>query len=128
MPFDASVQLVPLYSYGRSANPVTAAVWRALLSPLASLGGGPPSSESLDVLARRVVLKAVCGDMRAARWIADRIEGLPTRRRDVVLPDDHPAVRQRVQAAIESVVRHMVERAADTPAMGADDELVGKPR
>jgi hypothetical protein len=38
MPFDASIRLVPLHGYGRSANPVTAAVWRALLSPLASLG------------------------------------------------------------------------------------------
>jgi hypothetical protein len=121
MPFDASIRLVPLHGYGRSANPVTAAVWRALLSPLASLGGGAPSSEPLDVIARQVVLKAVCGDMRAARWIADRIEGLPAPRRREA-PDD-PARRKRVQAAIETLVRFMVERAADAPTMGPDEAL-----
>jgi hypothetical protein len=78
-------------------------------------------SYDTTVLARRVVLNAVSGDMRAARWIADRIEGLPARRRREA-PDD-PAIRQRVQAAIESVIRHMAERAASAPAMGADDAL-----
>jgi hypothetical protein len=122
-PFDMAGQ--------RHLLPVTAAILRALALPAETIirtAVQPPTDMvAMEVVIYRMVASAIAGDTKAAALIADRIEGRPGLRLKDGEPDD-PARRQRVQAAIESVVRHMVERAANAPAMGADDSLADNRR
>jgi hypothetical protein len=104
-------------------RPLTAALMDALLLTRDELmqRALDDNLPSLVVAAEAVVRRAVVGDLAAAMVIADRIEGRVGLRPDEVAPDD-PARRQRVQAAIESVVRFMAERAASGRIMGAGAE------
>jgi hypothetical protein len=109
-------------------HPVSLALWRAMQMPAAAVLGPPPTNATaLDAAVRTLFRLAITGNAKAFALIADRIEGRVGLRSDDAEPDD-PAIRQRVQATMESLVRFMVERAANAPAMGADDGLAENPR
>jgi hypothetical protein len=117
-------------------RPATAALWRALaLSPAElfrearGVQGAPfdVQAVSFDVIMRRLVVRAMLGEIKATKLIADLIEGRPGLRRNHNESDD-PACRQRVQAATETLVRFMVERATDASTIGPDDALRDNPR
>jgi hypothetical protein len=115
-PFDMAGQ--------RHLLPVTAAIRRALALPAATIirtAVHPPTDMvAMEVVIYRTVASAISGDTKAIALIADRIEGRPGLRMSHNESDD-PARRQRVQAAMATVVRHMVERAAGAPNIGAEN-------
>jgi hypothetical protein len=102
-------------------HPVSLALWRAMQMPAVAILGPPPAdATALDVAVRTLFRLAITGNTKAFAMIADRIEGRVGLRSDDGEPDD-PAIRQRVQATMESLVRFMSERAASAPATGADE-------
>lgn len=119
-------------------SPFTQALWMALLKPagqvmrsylaMDALARSTPGGESSDdpgerdpfdipaiqAIAEAQVAKAMAGDGRAAKAIADRIEGTPgTRRGDV----DPELARRSAEMAglIEGVVRGMTQSAISRP-------------
>ena len=58
-------------------RPLSTAIWRALMMTVAELraAAGSKGSTALDEMGRALVLKAVAGDMRAAKLIMDLIDG-----------------------------------------------------
>lgn len=122
-PFDMAGQ--------RRFFPFTAAILRALALPadmiIRTAAQPPADMVAIEVVIYRTVASAIAGDIKAIALIADRIEGRVGLRPDDVDPDG-PARRQHVQAAIETLVRFMAERAANAPAMGADDTLGDNPQ
>ena len=58
-------------------RPLSTAIWRALMMTVAELraAAGAKGVTALDEMGRALVLKAVAGDMRAAKLIMDLIDG-----------------------------------------------------
>ena len=58
-------------------RPLSTAIWRGLMMSVAELraAAGAKGSTALDEMGRALVLKAVAGDMRAAKLIMDLIDG-----------------------------------------------------
>ena len=78
-------------------------------APPRMLWPGMPRS-ALQAIADAQVVKAMQGDAQAAASIADRIEGKVGNRRGDVDPEAE-ARRDEIRRSIESVVRHMAQRA-----------------
>lgn len=116
-PFDMAGQ--------RHLLPITAAILRALALPADTImrtATQPPTDMVvIEVVIFRLVASAITGDTKAAALIADRVEGRVGLRPDNANCDD-PACQQRVQAAIRTLVRFMVERAANSPSKSAASE------
>lgn len=96
----------------RHLLPVTAAIRRALALPADTIirtAIQPPTDMvAMEVVIYRMVASAIAGDTKAIALIADRVEGRVGLRSDAAEPDE-PARRQRVQAAIEALVRFMAD-------------------
>jgi hypothetical protein len=107
MPFDVqrdhlSAQALRVPARWRH-RPFTSALWRMLMVDVASLRAvaGDRSADPLDVVAARLVLAAIGGDIRAINMIANLIDG-PVRRRIDEPPSDgsQSVERERVIAKI----------------------------
>jgi hypothetical protein len=120
-------------------QPVRRAIWAALMLDCATLRafvaratepGGKRANDSpaddslperlaaLDVIAARLVLNAVDGDVRAFEMIANRIEGRVGMRPGEVAPEDE-ARREDMQAVIESIITTLT----NAKLASADDSL-----
>ena len=84
-------------------RPFTSALWRMLTVDVASLRAfaSDRSTCPLDVVAARLVLSAIGGDMRAANMITNLIDG-PVRRRLDGPPADSS---QSVERVISEIVK-----------------------
>lgn len=79
------------------------------------------------MILRRLVVRAMAGEIRATKLIVGLIEGRLGLRVKDSAPDD-PARRRRVQATMESLVRFMAERATSALNIGTDDAQADNPR
>ena len=107
MPFDAQRDHLPPQALRVPARwryrPFTSALWRMLMVDVAAVRAAASDRATcpLDVVAARLVLSAIGGDMRAANMIANLIDG-PVRRRGEGPPGDgsQSVERERVIAEI----------------------------
>ena len=123
-------------------QPVRRAIWAALMLDVQTLrafvaratepGGKrandfpaddslPERLAALDVIAARLVLNAIDGDVRAFAMIADRIEGKVGTRRDEV-EDGDDSRRAEVDSLIENIVTALTNQRLGLPvdATGID--------
>ena len=107
MPFDVQRDHLPPQALRVPARwryrPLTSALWRMLTVDVAAVlaAASDRATCPLDVVAGRLVLAAIGGDMRAANMIANLIDG-PVRRRVEGPPSDgsQSVERERVIAEI----------------------------
>ncbi len=116
-------------------RPLTRAIWAALMLDVATLRAfvsrateprtertsGSPVDDSkpgrpraLDVIAARLVLKAIDGDTRACELVADRIEGKVGTRRDET-EDRDSSRREEMASLIESIVTALTNQRLGRP-------------
>ncbi len=130
----------------RTANPVTEALWMALLRPghqllleaqrgFQPVDEGPPSDDpterqhvippksALEIMAEAAVARAMQGDKAAFAMIAERIEGKVGMRRG----DDDPEAAQREEQSLQIVHRLVEQLTAQRQSEGdtADDAAAG---
>ncbi len=120
-------------------RPLTRAIWAALMldvvtlrafvsrltEPASERTSGSPVDDSLsghlaalDVIAARLVLKAVDGDVRACEIVADRIEGKVGTRRDE--PENQDSSRRAEAASlVASIVTALTNRRLGLPVDAA---------
>ena len=119
-------------------QPVRRAIWAALMLDVQTLrafvaratepgckrakgspaeGSLPERLAALDVIAARLVLNAIDGDVRAFEMIADRIEGKVGMRRDEV-EDGDDSRRAEVDSLIENIVTALTNQRLGLPVDG----------